>query len=154
MLWPPCPFRIDVPKRQGNPYLLITKNDRKDHGDRARQLALDVCSQMIAWLKTLPQGSLIDQRHWEHKSYGVAQVAEEFSIFLDLDPPNVRADPSTHYLDRDLAYFAFQEYRHSIAVFGAMKGEFELHAHNFLRAKAAMHIFRWPRDLKSKKTTI
>ncbi|KAI4272782.1 MAG: hypothetical protein L6R38_006521 [Xanthoria sp. 2 TBL-2021] len=76
---------------------------------------------MIEWLKQLPQGSLIDKRHWEHKSYGDSHVAEEFTVFLDLNPPDVHTDHHSGYLDREQAYFAFQEFRELIALYGAMK---------------------------------
>ncbi|KAI4176689.1 MAG: hypothetical protein LQ346_007841 [Caloplaca aetnensis] len=145
--WPACPYRINIPKRHGNQYILITKTDRQDHGDRAEQLALAVCTQMIAWLQKLPQGSLIDQRHWEHGSYGEGTYAEGFSIFLDLRPADVRVqDLDVGYLDRELAYFAMEEFRDVVKVFGALEGEFEVHAFGYRRARVAMHILAWPAD--------
>ncbi|KAL8757902.1 MAG: hypothetical protein Q9199_001865 [Rusavskia elegans] len=124
-MWPPCPYYVNIPKRKGNQYILFTKNDHRDHGARARILALSVCTQMIAWLQKLPQGSLIDKRHWEHKSYGDSHVAEEFTVFLDLNPPDVHTDHDSGYLDREQAYFVFQEFRELIALYGAMVGKFE-----------------------------
>ncbi|KAL8897437.1 MAG: hypothetical protein Q9207_007217, partial [Kuettlingeria erythrocarpa] len=131
----------------GNQYILITTSDRLPHGPTAEQLALAVCTQMIAWLQQIPQGSLIDQRHWEHKSSGEGTYAEGFSIFLDLQPADVQVHRlDVGYLYREQAYSAIEEFRKVVAVFGALKGEFEVHAFGFRRAKVAMHIFVWPPD--------
>ncbi|KAL8647676.1 MAG: hypothetical protein Q9226_006337, partial [Calogaya cf. arnoldii] len=110
-MWPPCPFYANIPKRKGSQYILITSNDRHFYGPRARILALSVCTQMIEYLRHLPQSSVIDKRHWEHKSYGDSQHAEELSVFLDLDPPDVHTDLESGYLDREQAFFAMMEFR-------------------------------------------
>ncbi|KAI4243981.1 MAG: hypothetical protein L6R40_003192 [Gallowayella cf. fulva] len=149
MPWPHCPYRIDIPKRKGNQYLLVTKSDDMDHGDRARTLALEVCCQMIEWLRGLRPGDLIDRPHWEHKSYGQGPHAEELSIWMGLvPPPDVRTDLHTHYLDRELAYFALQELKIMLEIFGALQGQLELHAFGLKRAEIVMHVFNWPPDVK------
>ncbi|KAI4108924.1 MAG: hypothetical protein LQ339_002042 [Xanthoria mediterranea] len=144
--WPPCPYMQWIPRRKGDQYLLVTQNDRLDHGERARILAVGVCAQMIEWLRKLPQGTVINKRHWEHKSYGDSHVAEEISVFLDLNPPDIDTDPDAGFLDRELAFFAFEEYRLMLTRFGAMVGDFEIHAHAYKRAACSMHIVPWPAD--------
>ncbi|KAL8734375.1 MAG: hypothetical protein Q9166_001573 [cf. Caloplaca sp. 2 TL-2023] len=126
-VWPPCPYRFNVRRRKGNQFILVTKNDREDHGESAKRLAIEVCDKMIAWLSKLPQGSRIETRHWEHKSYG-EEHAEEFSIFMDLVPSDVDSG-SVYPLDREIAYFAFKEYANMIGIYGAMRGILELHAY-------------------------
>ena len=121
----------------------MTKNDRKDHGSRARTLALEVCKQMLGYILKAPMGSFLTDAHWEHQSYGDSHHAEDFSIWMQLVPSTV-ADRQARVLDRELAYFALQEFQDLVAVFGAMEGEFEIWAYEFQRARVTMHTWQWP----------
>lgn len=58
----------------------------------------------------------------------------------------MHTDHEAGYLDRELAYFALQEFREVVGLYGAMEGRFELHALGFRRAECAMHLFGWPGD--------
>ncbi|KAL8866654.1 MAG: hypothetical protein Q9198_008807 [Flavoplaca austrocitrina] len=147
--WPPVPYKVPLSHRKGHQYILITQSDAFNHGDRARSLALSVCTRMIEWLQRLPPGSLIDKRHWEQQSYGPGPVAEEFSIFLDLNPPDVHTDHDSGYLDREQAYFALLQFKTLVADFGAMTGAFEVHVLGFRRAVCKMHVFTWPAGIRA-----
>ncbi|KAG7004374.1 hypothetical protein G7Y79_00026g059580 [Physcia stellaris] len=143
IIWPEVPYKISIPKRKGNQFIIVTKNDRKDHGSRARTLALEVCKQMLGYILKVPMGSFLTDAHWEHQSYGDSHHAEDFSIWMQLVPSTV-ADRQARVLDRELAYFALQEFQDLVAVFGAMEGEFEIWAYEFRRARVTMHTWQWP----------
>ena len=55
-------------------------------------------------------------------------------------PTTVREHP----LDREMAFFAVEEFRGLVAVFGAMEGEFEIWAYEYPRARVVMHTWQWP----------
>ncbi|KAL8798707.1 MAG: hypothetical protein Q9182_006458, partial [Xanthomendoza sp. 2 TL-2023] len=130
-------------------YLRVTKNDRMDYGDRAKELAIQVCSRMIAWLAGLPQERLIVKDHHEKGSYGESPFAEEVSIFIDLIPCYSSADTDTYFLNRELAYFAFEALKQQLEFFGAMQGAMDLYAFGFKRGTIIMNVFDWPPDVKA-----
>lgn len=114
-----------------------------DHGDRARNLGLGVCDQMMAWLMKLPGGAVISNDHWESRSYGEYH-ATEYSVFMSLDPANKHRDRQEDSLDREIAFFAIEEFRKALAVHGAMEGEFEIWAYGHKRSTSVFHTFKWP----------
>ena len=63
---------------------------------------------------------------------------------MELTPADVHEDPHSDILDRELAYFAMEEYRNMLSVYGAMQGEWELYAVNLKRATIAIYIVEWP----------
>ena len=131
-------------------YILVTRNDHNDYDDRARQLAVLVCTQMILWLGKLPQASKITARHWEQRSYG-GQYATEFSIFMDLAPLDVPEGIANHLLRED-AYFALEEFRNLVCVYGPMQGVFEIWLSMTKRATCKVYIVQWPvRQVKSQQ---
>ena len=132
-----------MPNREGKPYILITEHDRKDHGDKARELAKMVCNQMLAWLLSLPQASYIHEEHWESNSYGGIH-AIEYSIFMKLAPFRANENLGAGDLDRETAYYAMEEFRNLVTVFGAMQGRFEIWSYGHKRMTGSMHIFEWP----------
>ncbi|KAI4254167.1 MAG: hypothetical protein LQ352_003246 [Teloschistes flavicans] len=137
-IWPPCPYKVIIPKRLGTPFILVTKNDRRDHGYRAKLLAIAVCHQMSDWIQKLPQSSEIKEVHWEHNSQG-DEYAVEHSIYLSLDPIYPHGN-----LERELAYFAIEELRSLVFTYGAMEGVFEIWSRKTKRAVGTFHIFKWP----------
>ncbi|KAL8820389.1 MAG: hypothetical protein Q9223_001379 [Gallowayella weberi] len=147
--WPPCPYAIHLSRRPKSQFLLVTVNDRADYGDRAKELAVQVCSQMIAWLLHLPQRSHISKGHQEKKSFGESPFAEEFSIFIDLIPRYAPGDSGEHSLDRELAYFAFEQLKEEIALFGALHGAMELYSFGFQRGTIIISVFHWPPNVKA-----
>ena len=58
--------------------------------------------------------------------------------------PSTVGDREARVLDRELAYFAVEEFQGQVAVFGAMEGEFEIWAYEFRRARVRMHTWQWP----------
>ncbi len=131
-------------------YILVTRNDHNDYDDRARQLAILVCTQMILWLGKLPQASKITERHWEQRSYG-GELATEFSIFMDLAPLDVPEGVASHLLRED-AYFALEEFRNLVSVYGPMQGVFEIWLSETKRATCTVYIVQWPvRQVKSQQ---
>lgn len=151
VLWPPCPYRSNIKRRKGNPYILFIRNDRCDHGVAARHLAITVVRQMIAWLLTLPPASELMEPHWEHNAYG-DEHATDFSIFLNIKPVqplHPHHDFDSGGLDRELAYFAMEDFCNLIAVYGAFEGIFELWHFKSKRATCTMHIFPWPKEIAS-----
>ncbi|KAI4088145.1 MAG: hypothetical protein L6R37_008235 [Teloschistes peruensis] len=139
-IWPPCPFKVIIPKRKGNPYILVTRNDRLPHGPRARQLALTVCRQMTDWLLSLPQSTEIKQVHWEHSSHG-EKYADEYSVWLSLDPTWPFGN-----LDREMAYFAMEEVKLLVETYGAMEGVFEFWMKKSRRAMGTFRVWKWPAE--------
>lgn len=146
-LWPPCPFRVAIPNRRDQ-YIIVTKNDRKDHGTQAKELAIRVCSQMIDWITKIPHGRRIEKRHWEHESYGL-HFATKYSIFMELAPTDPDGDRYSDILNRELAYSAMVELRTLLNQYGAMQGELEFYAVNSKRAIIAIYIFEWPPEMQT-----
>ena len=97
---------------------------------------------MIQWLEKLPQASKITERHWEQRSYG-GEHAAEFSIFMDLAPLDI-SEGGTNHLWREDAYFALEEFRNLISIFGPMQGEFEIWSAKAKRSTCTIYIVRWP----------
>ena len=142
-IWPPCPFRVGIPRRRGNQFILVTSNDRKDHGDKAKDLTLLVCDQMLEWLQKLPPATVISGRHWEQHSYGESH-ATEYSIFMSIDPQDTQAERHVGSLDREIAYFAMAEFRNLVELYGALEGVFEIWAYGRKLSTTTIHIFEWP----------
>ena len=92
---------------------------------------------MVVWLGAWTQASTIKEPHWEKRSYGDAH-ATGFSIFLVLEPVEAGG------VDRETAFFAMEEFRSLIAVFGAMEGKFEIWSFGLKRSIARMYVFAWP----------
>ena len=149
-LWPPCPYYDKVPDRKGNPYILVTEHDRKDHGDKAGVLAKVVCNQMLAWLLFLPQASYIHEEHWESNSYGGIH-AIEYSIFMEMAPIKANENLRANEIDRETAYYAMEEFCNLVAVFGAMQGNFEFWSYGHKRMTGTMHIFEWPSGARAQE---
>lgn len=136
-MWPPVPCSFELPgRRKGKPYILVTRNEDIDHGDRAKVLAVQVCHRMITWVRGLTPTSIVSQQHWERMSFG-HEHAEDYSVFMDLAPVGGG-------LDRETTFFALSEYRSLLGVFGAMQGEFEIWSYGRKRISCRMHVFEWP----------
>ena len=98
---------------------------------------------MMAWLQRLPATAVISDAHWESQSYGESH-ATEYSVFMSLVPTNTDSERRRDSLDREIAYFAIDDFRKMVSVIGAMEGEFELWAYNIKRSTSAFHTFKWP----------
>lgn len=109
-----------------------------------------VCSQMISWLSKLPQASQITEQHWEQRSYG-GEHATDFSIFMDLAPLDVSEGGEVR-LWREDAYFALEEFRNLINVYGPMQGEFEIWASKTRRSTCTVYIVKWPVEEEDQTT--
>lgn len=140
-LWPPVPYRAFVPQRRAL-YILVTQNDQKTYDDGVRKLTNLVCTQMIKWLGKLPQASKVTERHWEKRSYGEEHAAE-FSIFMHLAPLDF-PEGGPNYLLREDAYFALEEFRNLINVYGPMQGEFEIWSSETKRSTCTIYVVQWP----------
>ncbi|KAI4166611.1 MAG: hypothetical protein LQ343_007906 [Gyalolechia ehrenbergii] len=149
ILWPPCPFAVAL-RRKGTQSIIITRNDRKDYGLSAHDLARKVCTLMTVWIQKLPQGTLIHDPHWEHDSYGETHAAE-FTIWMKLVPSDMSA--SALKLEREMAYFAMHEYCRLVAVFGAMQGKFEYWAWGQKMAVTMVYVRQWPKGEKAEVAT-
>ncbi|KAI4193564.1 MAG: hypothetical protein LQ348_002836 [Seirophora lacunosa] len=139
--WPPVPFQVPLLRRKGQQSIVITRNNRRDYGPDARELAKKVCARMTTWITTLPHGSAIDEPHWEKESYGEVH-AREFTIWMQLVPKDTSGRVK---LDRELAYFAMNEYCNLVAVYGAMRGEFEYRGFETVLAVTVIHVIQWPK---------
>ncbi|KAI4107156.1 MAG: hypothetical protein LQ345_007157 [Seirophora villosa] len=113
-----------------------------DYGPDARELAKKVCTRMTTWITSLPHSSPIEEPHWEKESYGEVH-AREFTIWMQLVPKDTTGLVK---LDRELAYFAMNEYCNLVAVYGAMRGEFEFWGFETVLAVTVIHVIQWPKS--------
>ncbi|KAL8960476.1 MAG: hypothetical protein Q9193_002825 [Seirophora villosa] len=140
--WPPVPFQVPLLRRKGHQSIVITRNNGRDYGPDAHDLAKKVCARMTTWITTLPHGSAINEPHWEKESYGEVH-AREFTIWMQLVPKDTSGRVK---LDRELAYFAMNEYCNLVAVYGAMRGEFEFWGFETVLAVTVIHVIQWPKS--------
>ncbi|KAL9010675.1 MAG: hypothetical protein Q9173_004416 [Seirophora scorigena] len=140
--WPPVPFQVPLLRRRGQQSIVITRNTRRNYGPDALDLAKKVCARMTTWITTLPHGTPIDEPHWEKESYGEVH-AREFTIWMQLVPKDTSGPVK---LDRELAYFAMNEYCNLVAVYGAMRGEFEFWGFDTVLAVTVIYIMQWPKS--------
>ena len=148
--WPKCPLRIPILNRKGHQFILVTENDRIEYDDpsdpkaRARTLAVNVCNKMLDWLLSKPAGSFIDEHHWEHEAYGDA-FAMEYSIFMHFIPLYATIPSGkVSLMEREVAFFALEEFRAMLGTYGAMQGEFEMWAYGQKRSITKVYVQEWP----------
>ncbi|KAL8941823.1 MAG: hypothetical protein Q9216_002023 [Gyalolechia sp. 2 TL-2023] len=143
VIWPPCPYNIPILRRKGSQSIIITQNDRQDHGLSAHDLASRVCRQMTNWIARQPRGSILGEPHWEKDAYGETH-AVELTIWMKLVPDDMSHSPLK--LEREMAFFAMEEYCDLVGVYGAMQGEFEYWAWGHRMAVTNIYIWQWPQS--------
>lgn len=70
--------------------------------------------------------------------------AVDYSIFMDLTPSAIPEHQVSSGLDRETAYFAMEEFRRLVALYGAMQGKFEIWSFGHRRSLSTMHVIEWP----------
>ncbi|KAL8708375.1 MAG: hypothetical protein Q9220_006756 [cf. Caloplaca sp. 1 TL-2023] len=149
-LWPQCPFAVPIQRRKGRQQIIVTENDYRDYGQTATDLAFRVCRRMTSWMMRLPPTTIITENHWEKESYGEL-YATEFTVFMELQPEYMH--DSALKLDRELAYFATDEFCALVGAYGAMQGEFEYWGFGKRLSTTVIHVFKWPQTLPSGPTS-
>ena len=100
---------------------------------------MNICDQMLDWLRGLQRDSDIDTWHYEQDS-APARKGISHSIMLDLRPA-----PGQHqYMSTYLALDAIRAFKALVARYGALHGGFQIWEDGYCKGDSHISIIEWP----------
>ena len=100
---------------------------------------MNICDQMLRWIRNLQRGSDIDEWHYEQDAVPEGKGVSH-SILMDIRP----ARGEDQYMSTYLGLIAITTFKGLVARYGALHGGFQIWEDGWLKGVSHISIIEWP----------
>ena len=139
-VWPPFPYRYNIPRTNGRQWLLFIKSDQQDFGPVARTLLLEVCDEMLDWARSFHQHTELNEAHFIQDSTVDGGKGISHSILMTVRP----AVEYGSFLPTSLLLDATAMFKVLVRRYGALHGGYQMWEDGRLKGISMVSIIEWP----------